>query len=445
MTSAAEAQVDRISPQLYLEHLAAISRRADHALEATSFDGLVVPSGEPPMHFADDQPYPFRAAPGFSLWVPEAAPGSLLVYRPGHRPLLLFRQEADYWHMPPRTPDGGWTAGFELRVVRNAAEARAAVPAGHRWALLGEPVADWEGLGEPSPGRLVAMLDYQRAAKTPFELACLARASARGAVAHRAAHDTWRAGASEFDIHLEFCRAARAREEELPYNSIIACNEHGAVLHYQYLEREAPAQRRSFLIDAGAPSGAYGSDITRSYAASPGAFADLVAAVEATELRLADMVTPGRDYRQIHLEAHRLLGGVLADCGIVNCDATTAVEAGVTRVFFPHGVGHLLGLQVHDVGGLMADESGAERPRPAGHPYLRLTRDLEPGFVVTIEPGIYFIDLLLEEARADLRRTLIDWDCVAALSPYGGVRIEDNVVALPDGPRNLTREAFAAA
>jgi Xaa-Pro dipeptidase len=444
-TLAPEADVDTISPQLYLEHLAAISQRVDRALEASGFDGVIIPSGEPPMHFADDQPYPFRASPGFSLWVPEAAPGSLLVYQPGRRPLLLFRQEADYWHMPPRTPDGGWTAGFDLRIVRNAAQARSAVPAGRRWALLGEPATDWDGLGVPNPAALVAMLDYQRASKTPFELACLARASVKGAAAHRAAHDAWRAGASEFDIHLEFCRAARAREEDLPYNSIVACNEHGAVLHYQYLDREAPAQRRSFLIDAGAPFGAYGSDITRSYAAAPGAFADLVAAVEATELRLADMVMPGRDYREIHLEAHRLVGGVLADCGLVNCDAASAVEAGVTGVFFPHGIGHLLGLQVHDVGGLMADESGAERPRPAGHPYLRLTRDLEPGFVVTIEPGIYFIDLLLDEARADSRRSLINWDCVAALRGYGGVRIEDNVVALPQGPRNLTREAFAAA
>jgi Xaa-Pro dipeptidase len=90
----------------------------------------------------------------------------------------------------------------------------------------------------------------------------------------------------------------------------------------------------------------------------------------------------------------------------------------------------------------MGDASETERPRPDGHPFLRLTRELGPGFVVTIEPGIYFIDLLLEEARADHRRSLIDWDCVDSLRGYGGVRIEDNVVARSEGPRNLTREAF---
>jgi Xaa-Pro dipeptidase len=436
--------LDNIDQQLYVDHLAVLAQRSSRALDATGFDGLIIPAGEPPMHFADDQPYPFRANPGFSLWVPEAWPGSLLVYQPGRRPMLLFRQEADYWHMPPRTPDAAWTAAVDLRVVRDAAEARAAVPAGLRWALLGEPARDWQGLGEPNPARLVSMLDYQRAAKTAFELACLATASALGARAHRAALDAWRAGESEFGIHIAYCRAARVREQELPYNSIVACNEHGAVLHYQHLDREPPAERRSFLLDAGAPYGGYGSDITRSYAASPGAFADLVAAVDAAQLRLAALVTPGRDYRDVHLEAHRQLAGVLADCGLVKGGASAALEAGVTRVFFPHGIGHLLGLQVHDVGGLMADESGAERPRPPGHPYLRLTRDLEAGCVVTIEPGIYFIDLLLAEARADARRSLIDWDCVEALRGYGGVRIEDNVVALPGGPRNLTREAFAA-
>lgn len=437
--------MDTTSQSLYLDHLETISLRVSGALEATGFDGAIIPAGEPPMHFADDQPYPFRANPGFSLWVPEAAPGSLLVYEPGRRPMLLFRQEADYWHLPPRTPDGPWTSGIDLRVVSSAAEARAAVPAGRRWALLGEPAADWDGLGEPNPSRLVNLLDYQRAAKTPFEVDCLARASAIGARAHRAAVGAWRAGASEFGIHLEYCRAAGVREQDLPYNNIVACNEHGAVLHYQHLDRVPPVERRSFLIDAGAPYAGYGSDITRTYAGAPGAFADLVAAVEAAQLRLAAMVVPGRDYRELHLEAHRLLAGVLADCGLVKCGAGAAVEAGVSKVFFPHGIGHLLGLQVHDVGGLMADASGSERPRPPGHPYLRLTRDLEPGFVVTIEPGLYFIDLLLAEARHDARRALIDWDCVDALRGYGGVRIEDNVVALPDGPRNLTREAFAAA
>jgi len=123
----------------------------------------------------------------------------------------------------------------------------------------------------------------------------------------------------------------------------------------------------------------------------------------------------------------------------------SALELGVTSVFFPHGIGHLLGLQVHDVGGVMGDEQGHERQRPEGHPYLRLTRMLEPGVVVTVEPGIYLIDSLLAAAHADSRRAHIDWAVVEELKPFGGVRIEDNVVTTASGPENMTRDAFARA
>jgi Xaa-Pro dipeptidase len=120
------------------------------------------------------------------------------------------------------------------------------------------------------------------------------------------------------------------------------------------------------------------------------------------------------------------------------------LESGVTSVFFPHGIGHLLGLQVHDVGGVMGEPLGGhERERPKGHPYLRLTRMLEPGVVVTVEPGIYLIDSLLAAARADERRAHIDWAVVEELKPYGGVRIEDNVAATATKPENITRDAFA--
>jgi Xaa-Pro dipeptidase len=113
-------------------------------------------------------------------------------------------------------------------------------------------------------------------------------------------------------------------------------------------------------------------------------------------------------------------------------------------VFFPHGVGHLLGLQVHDVAGFSVDEQGAQKARPQGHPYLRLTRTLEPGFVVTIEPGLYFIDMLLDEARNGAHGKHINWRRVDEFRPYGGVRVEDNVACTADEPENLTRDAFAA-
>jgi Xaa-Pro dipeptidase len=167
--------------------------------------------------------------------------------------------------------------------------------------------------------------------------------------------------------------------------------------------------------------------------------------VDAAQQKLVERVRPGTDYRDIHLDAHRSVAGILVMHGIVKGSQESAIESGLTSVFFPHGIGHLLGLMVHDAAGFAAGPDGGTREKPAGHPYLRLTRDLAAGFVVTIEPGIYFIDSLLEAARADGRGRAIDWKRVAALRPFGGIRVEDTVVAQAAGPRNLTREAFAAA
>jgi Xaa-Pro dipeptidase len=135
---------------------------------------------------------------------------------------------------------------------------------------------------------------------------------------------------------------------------------------------------------------------------------------------------------------------LLLSADVITCEADEAMETGLSSVFFPHGLGHLLGLQVHDVAGLAQNERGGEIPRPQGHPYLRLTRVLEPGFVVTIEPGLYFIDMLLESARGDERGRHIDWSAIERWRPFGGIRIEDDVVCTSSSPLNLTREAFAA-
>ena len=130
-------------------------------------------------------------------------------------------------------------------------------------------------------------------------------------------------------------------------------------------------------------------------------------------------VRPGADWRDIHLRAHALTAEVLREADLILCTPGEALQKRVTSVFLPHGIGHLLGLEVHDVGGFMASPEGGDIAKPEGHPYLRLTRRLEPGFVVTMEPGIYFIDQLLERARSDERAGLINWSRVGQLSLRG--------------------------
>jgi Xaa-Pro dipeptidase len=432
--------------QLYFDHLRTVAQRTDRSLAATGFDALVIHAGTPPVQFLDDQDYPYKVNPHFKAWVPVVDnPHCLLVYRPGAKPHLLFYQANDYWHKPASLPSEPWTNAVEVTAMADPSMAPKA------WSKLGRVafIGPRDAFGDAEPEsvnvpELLGRLHYDRAVKTPYELECMRRASALGAIGHRAAVSAFRSGASEYEAHMRYLEACVQREEEMPYNNIVAYNEHAAVLHYQHLERRPPAPLRSFLIDAGAQFRGYASDITRTYSASPGRFADLIEAMDRAQLQLCDEVVAGRDYRDVHLSAHRVLGDVMHGIGLINVPGEEALERGVTSVFFPHGIGHLLGLQVHDVGGVMGDLNGAERLRPPGHPYLRLTRMLEPGVVVTVEPGVYFIDSLLGEARNQAKGSLINWPIVDELRPFGGIRIEDNVVTTASTPENMTRDAFNA-
>lgn len=431
---------------LYPEHLQTLVLRTDRSLAATQFDALVIQAGSPPTLFLDDQDYPYKVNPHFKAWVPITDnPRSLLVYRPGARPRLLFHQPSDFWHQPASLPREPWADAIDLVPMADPAKAAEEWASFGRVAFIG-PADAFAGSDEAAVNNpdLLARLHYDRAVKTPYELECMRRASRLGARGHRAALAAFRRGASEFEAHMRYLEACVQREEEMPYNNIVAYNEHAAVLHYQHLAREAPAVLRSFLIDAGAQYRGYASDITRTYAGMAGRFAELIEAMNVAQLQLCGEIVAGRDYREVHLTAHRILGEVMRTAGITRIGGEEALETGVTGVFFPHGIGHLLGLQVHDVGGIMGSVDGAVRKRPEGHPHLRLTRMLEPGVVVTVEPGIYFIDSLLAAARDGAKRAHIDWSVVEELRPFGGIRIEDDVAVTGAAPENLTRDAFAS-
>jgi Xaa-Pro dipeptidase len=432
--------------QLYLPHLKTLTARTDMALAAAGFDALVIRAGAPPVQFLDDQDYPFKVNPHFKAWVPIVDnPRCILIYKPGAKPTVLFYQPKDFWHKPAKLPQGAWTSALEWQVMADDSKASTHWDKLGRVAVIGAESSPGSPHETLNPPELLARLHFDRAVKTEYELACMRRASELGVLGHMAALAAFRDGRSEYNAHMSYLQACGQREEEMPYNNIVAYNENAAVLHYQHLERKTPQPLRSFLIDAGAQYRGYAADITRTYAAQPGLFADFIAALDEAQRKLCEEIAPGRDYRDVHLSAHRLLGDCMHAMKLISLPGQAALEAGVTSVFFPHGIGHLLGLQVHDVGGVMADTDGHERERPAGHPALRLTRMLEPGVVVTVEPGIYMIESLLASAHADARRAYINWTMVDALKPYGGIRIEDNVATTSGVPENMTRDAFARA
>jgi Xaa-Pro dipeptidase len=448
---ASRAELEGRLASEYGAHLAILDQRLDDALRATGFDGAVIFAGDERLVFRDDQTYPFRVEPYFKAWVPlTQAPGSFLRLVPGQRPMLVYKQVEDYWHEPPSDPEGYWTQHFDIRVVKSDTEARKLSGSGARWVAIGsaaERSVQRGGASQPSVNdpRFLQHLDFTRAVKTTYELLCMRAAQAAAVRGHLAVAAGFKPGVSERELNDLYLAASRQRETELPYPNIIALNEHAATLHYQRLREDAPTIVRSLLIDAGAEFHGYAADITRTYsAAANDDFAALIASLEALQQRVCDEVKPGVDFVVLHAFAHRQLAAVLRDHQLVSCSADEAVANGITRAFLPHGLGHLLGLQVHDAGGQLADTTGRRREPPRGDPFLRLTRTLSPGMVVTIEPGLYFIPALLRALLAK-QEGLVSRALIERLLPFGGIRIEDNVAVTADGHRNLTREAFAAA
>jgi Xaa-Pro dipeptidase len=445
--------MERNYQSLYADHVTELRRRWALALEAENFAAALVHSGSPIFSFQDDYEYAFRPNPNFLAWLPltHHAESALLI-APGQKPRLFYFQPDDYWYLPPSDPEPWWADHFEIEVVRSSGAWPSALDRHLPDASIGlgdvAAIGDSPALGKVfdeawiNPQGLVNRLHLDRTRKTPYEVACIAEAARLAAAAHREAEQAFREGESEFGIHLRYLAACKHTDTQLPYNNIVALNTHGAVLHYQARERQAPDTVRSFLIDAGCTVNAYASDITRTYARESGVFADMIAAMDELQLDLVDRVRAGVDYKGLFLHSHVAIAGVLADFGIIRIGAEEAVATGLSSVFYPHGLGHFLGLQTHDVAGLI-DNDGQSIPRPEGHPALRLTRVLESDNVLTVEPGLYFIDTLLNRWRDEHGESAVDWGRVNELAPFGGIRIEDNVVVREQGCDNLTRRAFA--
>jgi len=436
---------------LYPTHLDIVKSRYDEALAAAGYDSLVIGAGAEIVRFLDDQNYPFKPNPHLLQWLPLLQhPETMLLYQPGETPKLLIHQPDDFWHAPPQMPAEPWAGHFDVTALAQPEDMDIALQRmPGTVACIGEP-AQWRHNPPPAdcnPQGLLTHLHYYRPTRTEYEIECIRMANTLAVPAHREAEQAFRRGASEHEILLAFLAACRSTENELPYRAIIAKNAHGATLHYQRYDRD-PGPRHSLLIDAGCDCNGYASDITRTHGVSENDsdtdFLDLIAGLDEVQRGLTAQVVPGKPFIDLHAAAHTAIGALLQASGIVSTAVDDPVEAGITAAFFPHGLGHFLGLQVHEVGGSYADTSGTEIPRSARHPNLRLVRTLETGQVLTIEPGLYFIDSLLHDLRAKPVGREIDWKAIAHLKKFGGIRIEDNILVTGNGHENLTRAAFDA-
>lgn len=405
---------------------------------------LLIESGLPENQFLDDQPKNFKANPFFLYLCPQDSPGHLIDLQLGEdKPTLYFYQPNDFWHEVSTLENAYWEDFFDIKIVTAYNDI---------WDDLG-PLDSQISYISPSPkmaidrgaievgDRILAKMSWLRTFKTEYEINCISEANKIAAEGHRAAETSFLKGASEFEIYNSFLQATHQREFELPYGAIVALDQNAAVLHYQFPKHQRDG--KVFLIDAGARINGYCSDITRTYAtknAHP-IFRDILERMNHEQKELCKLVRPGVDYVSVHRKAYENVADILIDYKIFSGSRDECLEKQIPLTFFPHGIGHPLGIQVHDVAGKQSNAEGDIPDQPEEFPYLRTLRTIQENDVMTIEPGLYFIPMLLNELKnkEDLRAD-IDWNLIDELIPMGGIRIEDNVVAGKDQAINLTRK-----
>lgn len=287
--------------------------------------------------------------------------------------------------------------------------------------------------------RLSEQVAESRRAKDPFEIDLMQGAADASLAGHRYAMCHARPGMTERQLQIEVeAEFFRHGAERTAYGSIVGTGSNGSVLHFSPTNRPM-REGEIVLMDAGAEHEGYASDVTRTFPAGrafEGVQRDLYQLVLDVQQTAISNAKPGVEYKDLHLAACAQIAGGLRDLGLLKGSPEELVERDAHALFFPHGLGHMLGLSTHDAGGCLAGRTPSDR---FGLKWLRADLPLEPGYVVTIEPGIYFIKALIDDpARRAEFADCVDWAKVDALREFGGIRIEDDVLITGSGSRVLT-------
>lgn len=439
-----------MSTESFQQHIDALARNYQEALtfygeQGGELEALLVHSGSEAYYYADDRNIPFQAYGHYLHWLPVNRPDQFVYICPGQQAIYFQVVPDDYWHDQRIENASWWADSFQIVRLGSVNEIAKHIP-NARLGYLGpnHELAKQFGVdpSEINPQALIHYLDYLRAFKSSYEVAQLKEANRIAVDGHNAAREEFLTGGNEYQIHMAYLAACGMLEDESPYTNIVALDKNSAILHYQYKNRGNAEDSQVLLIDAGCRVNGYGSDITRTSVKANvhQAFKDLLGGMEDIEQALVAMVKPGIAYTDIHLAALHKIGQLLIDLGICQGSADELLENETSHLFMPHGVGHLLGLQVHDVGGHQQDLQGSQESPPQHSPALRNTRKLGEAMVFTIEPGCYFIPLLLEPERDSAKGKAINWKLIDELYPCGGIRVEDNVLVTADGVENLSRQ-----
>ncbi len=422
---------------------------------ADQFDGPVLlwAGRSPARNFAANV-YPFRASSHFLYFagcslenaVIQLAAGKLTLYADEPSPASVL------WHGPEPSRDA-----IAAQIGAAAAYPLAELPSGSSAATLGLPdrsrrqqqshLLQREVLpAAKSRGRdrdLAAAIVNLRLGHDEAAIAELRQAAAATVAAHRAGMRAAPLAQREAEVRAAMEAEFLARDLACAYASIVTVE--GEVLHNDRYHR-AIAPQDLILADVGGESpGGWAADVTRTFPAR-GQFSptqrDIYNLVCAAHDACSAAVKPGVEYREIHLLAARVLAAGLVELGILRGDPDNLVERDAHALFFPHGAGHLLGLDVHDMedlGDLAGYAPGRQRSDRFGLAYLRLDRPLQAGMAVTIEPGFYQVPAILNDpARREQYADCANWQRLEAFADVRGIRIEDDVLVTESGAEVLT-------
>lgn len=403
--------------------------------------------------------YPFRQSSHLLYFCGLARADLALVLKDGEEILFAPPEDIDdiVWHGPHQTIEEA-AAEVGLEQVRDRSELgtflsgvhgagrkihylplyhhRLLVEMGEILGLAPKEVA--AGTSEALCERVAEL----RAHKSEAEVAEIENALGVTARMHVEAMRVTRPGIREAEVAAAIQRIALSEDRQQAYNPIVTV--HGEVLHNNSYHNVLE-EHQLLLNDSGAESPlCYASDITRTWPVR-GRFDDrqrrIYEIVLDSQLQAIAACRPGQPYREVHLLASRVIAGGLAELGLMKGDPEQAVEAGAHALFFPHGLGHMIGLDVHDmedIGEKIVGYAGQDRSETFGLSFLRMARPLEAGFVFTVEPGIYFIPALIDRWREEKKHEeFIAYDRLDEWRTFGGIRIEDDVLCTQDGHRVL--------
>jgi Xaa-Pro aminopeptidase len=416
---------------------AALKARRERVASALALETevLLIAAGEPiPIPGGADQCFPFLAHAEYVYLTDREIPGAVLAFDPGE----------GWTHFVPEVTerDRIWEGRSEPEPGTEPLPGLAAWLGKRR----GRPTV---GLGSPLPGFRVdearlaevrARLSHARRPKDDAEIERIRSAVTATAAGYRRAAEIVRPGVSERGLAVELeAEFFRGGADRTCYQTIVGAGPNAAVFHF------SPGGRRLrpgelVLIDAGAEIRRYGCDVTRVYPAD-GAWAgpagDLRAIVERALDRAVERCGPGVEMADVHRGACADLTEGLLHMGLLRGSPDSLIERGAHALFFPHGIGHLVGLGVRDASGRLPGRAPRSLP---GLRQFGTDLPLEPGYVTTIEPGLYFIPALLRDPkRRESFGDAVDWERAESFLPLGGVRLEENVLVTATGGENLTR------